>query len=252
MVRIKIAMALILGLICAQACGNLAIAQQGSPSNVKQPTFVQKLHKRIRSYDSKKQSLVENLLDLAFEYQLPTGLEYVSRDMVQRPIPLHVENKSLASLVVSLVAAARDGVKVDLSQGLVDVYNPEARANPKNVLNTVVARFQLKEVGPEFAAFYVAGSLQAIYQPGSAFGGSFPGKPFGRGNLNFDLRNRPAYDILNRICAQSGSYLWAVFVPPADLTKFSPNMWHLYHLDPAFKDLVRENLEELFPRTKHP
>jgi len=112
----------------------------------------------------------------------------------------------------------------------------------------VIARFQLKGVGPEFASIYLAGSLQAIYEPGTAFGGSFPGGPFGRGRLSFNLQKMPAYEILNHICAESGDYLWTVSVPASKLETFGPNMWRIAALDLPHQTMVLNDLKKAFPR----
>jgi hypothetical protein len=223
-----------------------AVPSATPPEN--QVTFVGILKRRLTSYDNKNRSLAASLFDLAYRYRLPMGLEYINRDIVWRPVKLRVENKSLASIVQSLIAATHSDLKVDFSSGLIDVYKPEIRSNPRNVLNTMIAKFQLKGVGPEFASIYLAGSLQAIYQPGTAFGGSFPGGPFGKGRLSFNLQNMPAYKILNHICAESGDHLWTVSVPPSKLEKFGPNMWRIAPLDLPHQIMVLNDLKKVFPQ----
>jgi hypothetical protein len=237
-------------------CGLLSLAlgmgeHTAAPSATppeNQVTFVGILKRRLTSYDNKNRSLAASLFDLAYRYRLPMGLEYINRDIVWRPVKLRVENKSLASIVQSLIAATHSDLKVDFSSGLIDVYKPEIRSNPRNVLNTMIAKFQLKGVGPEFASIYLAGSLQAIYQPGTAFGGSFPGGPFGKGRLSFNLQNMPAYKILNHICAESGDHLWTVSVPPSKLEKFGPNMWRIAPLDLPHQIMVLNDLKKVFPQ----
>jgi hypothetical protein len=225
---------------------NTQQCHQPPPEN--QVTFAGILKRRLTSYDNKNRSLAASLFDLAYRYRLPMGLEYINRDIVWRPVKLRVENKSLASIVQSLIAATHSDLKVDFSSGLIDVYKPEIRSNPRNVLNTMIAKFQLKGVGPEFASIYLAGSLQAIYQPGTAFGGSFPGGPFGKGRLSFNLQNMPAYKILNHICAESGDHLWTVSVPPSKLEKFGPNMWRIAPLDLPHQIMVLNDLKKFFPQ----
>ncbi len=108
------------------------------------------------------------------------GFEFVDRDMVWRPVELRLENKSLASIVRSLVATTGVDLKVDFSAGLIDVYKPEIRSDSRNVLNTVITRFQLKDVGPErrdMSRFILALLLLAV--PGVALGSAaqFPSRP---------------------------------------------------------------------------
>lgn len=234
----------------ALACLLLLAAPLAFQAKVKarQQTFAEKLSSRVRYFDSGGRSLAECIVDLSYRYRLPAALEYVDRDAATRPLRVRLAGKKLSGVIAAL-AVASPGYAADFAQGTVDIYSPSGRADTRNLLNTIIPRFQMDKGGVGFASFNLVGSLQFIYHPDWAFAGDFAGSP--QGPITLHLSGKRVYEILNAIVSQTGSDMWMVAVPPTALHAFQERpMWRVYGLDPLYKEMVLQDLGALFPPTR--
>src|SRR5579872_685138 len=113
------------------------------PRVVNGSTFQDKLVSPVATFDSGRSTLAEALVDLAYEYKIPTGLEYVDRAAVTQPLAVKAHDEPLRR-VIELLVAQLPGYRVAFTGGLVDVYSPAARDKSSNILNTVLADFQVQ------------------------------------------------------------------------------------------------------------
>src|ERR1700692_2447535 len=65
--------------------------------------YEQKLDTRIERFDASGRSMVAIVLDLAYEYRLPTGIEYVDHEATFRPINSVYQNESVREIVSGIV-----------------------------------------------------------------------------------------------------------------------------------------------------
>ena len=56
-------------------------------------SFERKLDRRVKRFDTAGRTLVASIVELAFNYQLPTAIEYADRKATTRPLNLHFENE---------------------------------------------------------------------------------------------------------------------------------------------------------------
>src|SRR5229473_3020357 len=63
--------------------------------------FESKLDKRVEHFDTAGRTLIASVLDLAYEYELPIGIEYVDRALT-RPIKLEFHHDSVRGILVAI------------------------------------------------------------------------------------------------------------------------------------------------------
>jgi hypothetical protein len=231
--------AILAGMFCAPFVTAGAEAQQP-------PSFRQRLATRIGTFDSNHQSLVATLLRIIYEHHLPLGLEYVDRDAARRPLDVHLRDTSVQETIQSLVDQLPE-YRVTFGPGVVEVYSPKARADPSNLLNTVIESFQATNQTTRMASAALHEALAATLHPVSPPFGNILDSPSAP-KLSLYLRGKKVYEILDAIAAKDGSIMWAVAVPANKLSALQPELWRLYELGfPNWEVLAREDLLRLFP-----
>lgn len=155
--------ALTLGILTA-AILPLAVADPiPAPSS-----FATDLSSRVVSFDVKDQTFAQAFLNLVYTYHLPAALEYVDQNAVKRPLRLRRANITVRDALVALVAQLPE-YHVDFSQGLVDVYSPQARSDHSNVPNTVIPKFAVTDETPRGCLWNLWEALDAKLRPGTGF-----------------------------------------------------------------------------------
>lgn len=222
--------------------GGLAPVRGGSQT--RQPlSFEAKLAQRVERYNAAGRSLTDAVLDLAFEYQLPLGVEYVDRGAALRPIEIELRQKSVREILGALVATAPE-YRIDFSGEIVHLFSPVARQDSSNLLNTVIPNFEVSEIDPYMADMELICALHRQLQPPAGCGGSHPiGSPQ---RISIHLRRARLYEILDAIAAKQGA-VWFVNVRPETLSKNQPDIWHIYELVSPFDRVAKEKLQGLFP-----
>jgi len=57
-----------------------------NPGSAQVKTFERKLDTRVERFETAGRTLVASVIDLAYEYELPTAIEYIDHDAATRPI----------------------------------------------------------------------------------------------------------------------------------------------------------------------
>jgi hypothetical protein len=232
------------GLISIQLSGIAALAAPAVAEG-REPTFGEKLSGHIRSYDIEGRSLAECLLDLAYRYKLPLGIEYINQQVVADRSTLKFSSQTLREVISSMVARV-PGYRVDFSGGLVDVYSTAGRRDASNTLNIIIPDFSVREVDLGFANFKVAEALQRTASPDAMFAGDFIGAKFGRGKITLHLQGKRVYEILNAVIAEDGGGVWLAVVPPAGLRARGPHVWRVYALDAPLRSVALDQVKASF------
>jgi hypothetical protein len=206
-------------------------------------SFENKLDHRIETFGTSGRALVANLLDLAYEYQVPMGIEYLDRDAARRPINLELHNESLRGIFTAVVAQLPE-YRVDFSGRVVHIYSPQARRDASNLLNKSIKNYSVRNADTRDADFQVLCALSSELDPGSFCGGSIAGGQWGSLRITLRLQSARVYEILNAIVSENGKAIWTVTVPPEKLSRL-PNegLWHIYPEEPAaFKAVALEKI----------
>lgn len=211
-------------------------------------TFAQRLDTRVALFNAYGQTLAQAVLCIAYHYKLPMGVEYWTPESTRIPLRLRLRNQSVRQILETLVAK-QPGYRVSFSGGCVQVYTPQGRSDPSNLLNTIIPRFHVTDEDPVVVSASVFEALVHIASPGtSVVESTAVGSPL---KITLDLRNVRVYEILDAIAAQKGGAgVWVVRVPPDRLSVLGGDLWYLYPLDPAFKQAVLQDVMSLFPHDK--
>lgn len=207
--------------------------------------FERKLQARVERFDTSGRTLVASVLDLAYEYELPMGLEYIDHDAVTRPIDLDLRGESVRGILVALVQQASE-YRVSFSDGLVDIYSPKARDARSNLLNMVIKNFSVSSLDTRRADVELVCALAHQLVPPGGCGGSIAPGQWGQVKITLHMENARIYEVLNAIVAQNGKAVWFVMAPPEQLSKFPMGgLWHIDPLQPPFKAGVLDKLTDI-------
>jgi hypothetical protein len=233
-------------LICVSALWLPILSAQsvaGHKAKVQLPqvaSFEQKTNKLVDRFNTCGRTLVDSVIELAYEYQVPMAIEYAGREATTRPINLRFHNKSLREMVEAIVKQDQQ-YRVSFSNGVVDIFSPEAREDRSNLLNKVLKDFSVTEMETREADFQL---FCAVTQAaGSQWcGGSLAVGQWEPLRITLHLQNARTYEILNAIVAQNGGAIWTVTA--SNLASFpqSSGLWYIYPLQEPFKSVVSDRL----------
>jgi hypothetical protein len=188
------------------------------------------------------------LVDLAYEYELPMGIEYLDREAATQPINLELRNESVRGILLAIVQQVPE-YKVSFSDGVVDVYVPKMREDSSNLLNKVIKNFAVSELDTRRADMELLCALTREVIPSGGCGGSIAIGQWGPLKITVHVHNAKVYEIVNSIVAQNGKAVWTVMAPPDKLSKIPVGgLWHIYPLEPPFKSAVLDKLANVAAR----
>jgi hypothetical protein len=214
---------------------------EGTTQSVGVTLFEKNLDRRIERFDTSGRTLVASVVDLAYKYQLPMALEYVDRDATTRALNLQFYNESLRQIFQEIIQRAPK-YRVSFSRGLVDVFAPEAREDPLNLLNKVIKEFSVTQLDTHQADLELFCALGREAGSSGGCGGSIAIGQWQPLKITLQLKNAKANEILNAIVAQNGKAIWTLMVRPENLSKIQGNLWYVYPLEQPFKAVLLERL----------
>jgi len=190
--------------------------------------FAAKLEKRVELFNTSGRTLVATVLDLAYENELPTGIEYIDDEAATKPINIELRNESVRGIIEAIIQQAPE-YRVSFSDGLVDIYAPKAREDPSNLLNKVIKNFTVTEMDTHRADMELFCALSREVAPGGACGGSIAAGQWGPLKITLHLQNATIYEIVNAIIAKNGKAVWTVIAPAGNLSKIPVGgLWHIF------------------------
>jgi hypothetical protein len=213
------------------------------PLSVRVPSFNEKLDKRIEHFETAGHTLIASVLDLAYEYELPTAIEYIDHDAAARSLNLGFHDESVRGILVALVQSA-SAYRLSFSDGLVDIYSPRARDDSSNLLNKPIKNFAVTALDTHVADLELLCTLSGELEPRRPCGGSIATGQWGPAKITVHLQNARVYEIVNAIVAQNGKAIWIVIVPPDKLSTVPAvgGLWHICPLESPFKSVVLDKV----------
>jgi hypothetical protein len=209
------------------------------------PTLREKLDKNVEHFETAGRTLVASVLELAYQYELPIGLEYLNRKALTQPIDLRFKNESIRGILVAIIQQIPE-YQVSFSDGLVDIFAPLERQDRANLLNRVVRDFNVVDREAGDANAELACALAQEISPSTVCVSSIAGGQLGSRKITIHLRNARVYEIIDAIVAQIGKAAWTVIVPGSRLTgSDSSDLWHIYPLQAPFKEAILDQLSSL-------
>jgi len=176
--------------------------------------------------------MIDALLQLGQEQQVPIGIEYIDAAAFRSRITLHAQNSTVGSLLDTITH--RQGYHWFVQDAVVMVTHAEEPQGRRNLLNIHIADFEIdKEITLQAASSKLLGALYWRLNPDSrGIVGDYPtGNPkFTVGPLK--IKNATVRQILNRIVSQHGNGAWVVQQAPWNMDKNpSYGLWRAFEYD---------------------
>ena len=211
-------------LVCLSA--SVATVAQARPS-------VSELRRRaVASFEVREANMIDALVQLGQQQQVPIGIEYVDAAAFRSRITLHARNSTMGGLLDTITHG--QGYRWFTQGGVVVVTHDGEPPGRKNLLNTRISEFTIdKEVTLQAASLKLLGALYLALNPHSTgIMGDYPsGNPkFGVGPLR--MGDATVRQILNRIVSQRRNGAWVVQQPPWNMDKDpSYGLWRVFEYD---------------------
>jgi hypothetical protein len=195
--------------------------------------FAAELQRRpVVSFDVQQRNMIDALLQLGQEQQVPIGIEYIDAAAFRNRITLHVRNSTMGALLDTITHG--QGYRWLILGGVVMVTHDNAPQGRKNLLNTRIPEFTIeKEMILQAASLNLLGALYWTVNPHSTgIVGDYPG-----GNPKFRvgplrMKNATIRQILNRLVSQRRNGAWVVQQPPWNMDKDPPyGLWRVFEHD---------------------
>jgi hypothetical protein len=176
--------------------------------------------------------MIDALLQLGQEQQVPIGIEYIDATAFRSRITLHVRNSTMGSLLDTITHG--QGYRWFAQDGVVTVTHNGAPQGRKNLLNMRIPEFAIdKEMTLQAASLKLLGTLYWALNPHSTgMVGDYPS-----GNQRFQvgpwtMRNATVHGILNRIVSHHNNGAWVVQQAPWNMDK-EPDygLWRVIEYD---------------------
>jgi hypothetical protein len=239
---IRAAVAILIALVCFAP---RPVEAKMRTSNL--PDFNEKLDKQVSRFATDGRTAVESILDLAYQYELPIGIEYLDKAAMTRPIDLQFQNESIRKILIAIVQQLPE-YQITFSDGLVDLFVPRERQDLSNLLNTVIKQFNINETDTSMANYELACALTHEIDPSTICAGSIAKGQLGKQKITLHLQNVKVFQIINAIVAQNGKAAWTVIASRSSLIgRDASDLWHIYPLQPPYKDVVLGQLSSLKP-----
>ena len=177
-------------------------------------------------------NMIDALLQLGQEQQVPIGIEYIDAAAFRSQISLHVRNSTMGRLLDAITHG--QSYRWFIQDGVVMVTRDGAPQGRKNLLNTCIPEFTIeKEMTLQAASLKLLGALYWALNPHSAgIVGDYPS-----GNPNFRvgplrMKNATFRQILNGIVSQRRNGAWVVQQAPWNMDKDpSYGLWRVFEYD---------------------
>jgi hypothetical protein len=186
----------------------------------------------VASFDVRESNMIDALLQLGQEQQVPIGIEYIDAAAFRSRITLHARNSTVGSLLDTITHG--QGYRWSVQDGVVMVTHDGEPRGRKNLLDMRIPEFAIgKEMTLQAASLKLLGALYWALNPHSTgIVGDYPG-----GNPKFrvgplKMTNATVRQILNRIVSQRTNGAWVVQQPPWNMDKDpSYGLWRVIEYD---------------------
>jgi hypothetical protein len=123
--------------------------ETGAPS-ARASSFDQRLDRRVERLDTAGRTMLDNVVDLAFQLQLPTAIEYADREAATSGLNLHFHKQSVREILDAIVRQVPE-YHVSFSGGIVDIFTSKGREDSSNLLNKTIEDFAVAQVDTQDA-----------------------------------------------------------------------------------------------------
>ena len=191
------------------------INQSGAiqPSKVFGQSLDARLGQRLTKYESEKTTPLEQLIELAQQFQIPMGIEWVddSDDALTRSVNLR---GTTPKDVMAQILAQKQGYTFTVEEGVVHISQISLAHDPRNFLNISFPQYTVQKASLREADYWLGVSLKRFLHPernmGGGFGGSRLEADFDVPMISFSGSDLTVRQILNKLVLAHGKSLWVV------------------------------------------
>lgn len=220
----------------------------------------------VTDYAPEAQEPLERLVEVAQKFDLPMAIEWMEGARAVAPEKsLRAQKRSVKELLEEITRVTPEH-RVEVENGLVRVYSPQAAEHPFNFLNIVVDSYQIKDGDLFDAEDSLRWAIRFTLEPEkyrNGYVGDYghaPGDVFEFPKFTLSATRTTIRDLLNRIALAQGNALWVAEIKNEDLQGSEPfwkrkgendddegdqrpvtSAWHFYHLS-ELPELAKEQL----------
>jgi hypothetical protein len=206
-----------------------------------------KLDRQIPDFRTSGRTMMTTIIDIAFEFQLPMGIEYVDREAITRPLYLEFHDQSIRSILRGIIAQG-PAYRISFSGEVVQIDSPKSLQDPSNPFNRSIQDFSVTDVDTRNADLTLVCELGKDLGPQTFCGGSIATGQWGPRLITLHLQNSKVYEILDAIVHENGQAIWIVMAPDSKLPQTKAGaLWHIYPLRAPFQATVLDKLTNLVP-----
>ena len=184
--------------------------------------------RRVNSFRVERVSVIDALLQLGRQEQIPMGIEYIDLQALEEPISVTTGPSTVAEVLNAILSKA-SGYSWSVRDGVVAISHASIGRNHRNLLNWRLSHFSVTKMTLADASHLLEMTLAHELQPDvKGWVGSYsPGNS--RKTVGpLDLHDVSVRKALNRLVAQAGSAAWIVQVPPGGLGQLpSYGLWRI-------------------------
>jgi hypothetical protein len=218
-----------------------------SPSQNGTPSLDEKLNSQVGEITLQGRPVLDSLLDIIYQFQLPTAIEYLDEGFVLRPVHDKLKGSTVREVMNALIGQA-PGYRIDFTGGVIQIYSVLARSDPKNLLNISIDKFNVRQLDVQTAGAELFSSVsQKAFHVGSV--NSIAGGGFHSKKITLEMQDARVYEILSQIVSRSGEAIWCVQHKPNELNNLN-NLWHIFTLEMPTKAIILERSRALFDTSK--
>jgi len=227
-----------------------AVLPNGAPNapQASQPPTI--LSKPVAAFSVRGVCLIDSLLTLGQQEQIPLGIEYVSREALEKPIGKEFHNTTVGEIVQALLGGGK-GYTWRVRDGVLNISHKSVATGKGNLLDRVLPEFEISKcpIRTASAALYFA-LYRNLHPEVTGYAGDFdPGNPDNVGGP-LALRNAPVRHILNLlVSAGDKKSAWVVRVQPGCLDQLPPGgLWTIIEYQTPPRRYAQDLRREIFGR----
>jgi hypothetical protein len=187
-----------------------------------------KLAQPVRDYDNRGMPLIATLLSIADKYDVAMGIEKVTKEAVERPASVKLQQGSLSQLL-DLCVGQVPGYSWTAHDEVVHVFGGKELTQASNLFNLVVPSFEIREqtlnTADQKLGMIV---LIEVERPKGIVGSYLPSSELEDKRVSFAARNTTVREILNALVRLHGKSVWIARVPPQRLSQLpQAGLWKI-------------------------
>jgi hypothetical protein len=187
-------------------------ASQGQPISLQA-----RLQARVANYTLVSDNFIDALLEVAREYKIPMGIEWVRQASATHRVSLSGKDGTVLEIIRAILEF-QPGYQMEERNGLVHVFAPRLLPDPQNFLYLKVGEFDVRDEAVEVAARQLQDLVRASVCPPKPVEGAkmeggvghSQGVEAGQPALTLKLHDVRVEDALDALSLASGRNVWVV------------------------------------------